>query len=202
MKSEKILRIGAEAKIARTKWHGIDAVRKVRLRKGYRNKVLDSELTKSRIKREAALLHKAKLLGLNTAVVLDVDVNSGELILEYVAGKKAKECIEKNTRLCKKIAEAIAKLHNSGVIHGDLTLDNMIIREKKPVFIDFSLGFYSDKLEDKATDLLNLKKSLLALRPDLKKEWQSIEATYAKKARKGREIIANMHAIESRARYI
>lgn len=202
MASEKILRIGAEAKVVAGKWHGIDVVKKVRLQKGYRAKPLDVALNRSRTKREAMLLHRAKLLGVATPIVLDVDLRSGTIILEHIQGRKAKDCIEKNAALCKEIARSIAKLHNNGIIHGDLTLDNIIVRERKPVFIDFGLGFYSDKLEDKATDLLNLKKSLLAIRPDLQKEWHIIEAKYARHAIKGRETIEKMRAIIERARYM
>jgi Kae1-associated kinase Bud32 len=199
---EELIKLGAEARIFKIKWQGMPAVRKARVRKGYRNRVLDSMLCKMRTKREATLLHKAKRLGVAAPTILDVNLETNELLLEYVSGVKAKECIENNTRLCKRIGESIAKLHNAGIIHGDLTMDNIIVRNGNAVFIDFGLGFYSEKIEDKATDMLNLKKSLLALRPNLEREWKCIEKHYAKSAKHGSRIIQHIARIEKRARYL
>ena len=198
----ELIKLGAEAKIFKTKWQGLAAVKKTRVRKGYRNKALDSVLCRMRTKREAALLHKAKRLGVATPTILDINLETNELLLEYVSGVKAKECVENNIKLCKRIGESIAKLHNAGIIHGDLTMDNIIVRNGNAVFIDFGLGFYSEKIEDKATDLLNLKKSLLALKPNLEREWKSIEKHYAKNAKRGSRIIQHIAKIERRARYL
>ncbi|MCD6399652.1 Kae1-associated serine/threonine protein kinase [candidate division WOR-3 bacterium] len=197
-----LLRIGAEARIFKTRWHGIDAIKKVRVKKRYRNELLDAKLCEGRIKKEATLLHRAKSIGIITPTVLDVNLKARVLVLEWIPGKKAKESIKGNTNLCKRIGECIAALHNAGLIHGDLTMDNIIVSKGYPVLIDFGLGFYSEKIEDKATDILNLKKSLLALRPDLQKEWLCIEKQYEKKAKLGTQITRHTRMIEKRARYL
>ncbi len=198
----ELIKRGAEAELFKTAWHGLHAVKKVRIKKAYRDRRLDNRIRATRTKIEAMLLHKAKLLGIRTPTIFKVDLEKNELLVEYIDGIKAKECIEKNISLCKKIAKDIAMLHNAGLIHGDLTMDNIIVVNKEPVLIDFGLGFYSHKIEDKATDMLNLKKSLLALKPELKKEWNAIMRYYAKHAHKGKEIVKRMQHIESRVRYI
>ena len=157
----QLLRIGAEARIFKIGWHGIKAVKKIRERKRYRNKLLDDQLCEERMRKEVILMHKAKEMGVATPTILNISPKRREIVFEYISGKKAKETIEQNSKLCKSIGKCIATLHNAGIIHGDLTMDNIIVRDGLPVFIDFGLGFYSNKLEDKATDLLNLKKAFL-----------------------------------------
>lgn len=198
----KLIRQGAEAKLFKTSWHGLSAVKKLRIKKSYRDEKLDSRVRLMRTKIEAVLLHKAKILGIRTPTIFAADLEKSELLVEYIDGIKAKECIRKNIALCKKIAKDIATLHNAGVIHGDLTLDNIIVLNRRPVFIDFGLGFYSHKIEDKATDMLNLKKSILALKPELERECEAIMRYYSRYAHKGREILKRMQHIESRARYV
>lgn len=200
--SENLLRVGAEAKVFDSTWHGLAAIRKVRVRKEYRHKKLDELLAITRTKREIALLHKVKMCGINAPFVLDYRQDEREIVLEKISGKKAKDCIQHNTKLCKKIAKSIALMHNNCIIHGDLTADNIIVSGEEPFFIDFGLGYYSCKIEDKATDLVNFKKSLLSLRPGLKKEWLLIERAYAKNAKSGCLVIKKIQEIFSRARYV
>jgi len=202
MAKEKLLRRGAEAEIFKTKWHSTEAIKKVRISKKYRNAKLDLKLRSTRTRIEASLLHKAKLLGIRAPALFHIDLEKSIIIMEYIKGGKAKDCIEKNATLCRKIAKSIAVLHNAGLIHGDLTMDNIIVHNNEPAFVDFGLGFYSHKIEDKATDMLNLKKSLLALKPGLEKEWRTIINSYRRSANNGKQIVKRMHAIEARARYV
>ncbi|MEM4662785.1 MAG: KEOPS complex kinase/ATPase Bud32 [Candidatus Diapherotrites archaeon] len=202
MVKEKLIRLGSEAMIFLTSWNGLLAVKKTRLRKKYRHKALDEFLSAKRIKREISLLHRAKLIGVKTPFVFNFIPENREILLERIRGKKAKDCIEKNLVLCKKIARSISLMHNSGIIHGDLTTDNIIVKDGEPYFIDFGLGFYSTKIEDKATDLLNLKRSLLSLKPTLKKEWQTIEESYSNYANGGPLILKKMEDILNRGRYV
>ncbi|MCX8190318.1 MAG: KEOPS complex kinase/ATPase Bud32 [Candidatus Diapherotrites archaeon] len=200
--SEQFLRLGAEAKIFETDWHGISAIKKVRIRKEYRHKKLDDHLALTRARKEIALLNKVKMFGVMAPFVLDYIQDKRELFIEKISGKKAKDCLQNNKKLCNNIAKSIALMHNNCIIHGDLTADNILVKEEKPFFIDFGLGFYSSKIEDKATDLVNFKKSLLSFRPELTKEWQFIEKAYARSAKDGCLIIKKMRDISSRARYV
>jgi Kae1-associated kinase Bud32 len=79
-------------------------------------------------------------------------------------------------------------------------LINIIINKNKIYFIDFGLGFISKKIEDKATDLLVFKKTLLSNKKT-KKYWEEIIEGYKKEA-KNPEIISKIEGIEKRARYL
>ena len=57
------------------------------------------------------------------------------------------------------------------IIHGDITTSNVMLQDGKLVFIDFGLGRYSPLDEDKAVDLLVLKKSLQSIDYNLALEY-------------------------------
>ena len=62
-----------------------------------------------------------------------------------------------------RIGQDIAKLHSADIIHGDITTSNIMLQNDNLVFIDFGLGRYSHLDEDKAVDLLVLKKALQSI---------------------------------------
>ncbi len=67
--------------------------------------------------------------------------------------------------MCHEIGESIARLHQCGIIHGDLTTSNLILSGDKIVFIDFGLSRISQLTEDKGVDLLVFKKALKGIQP-------------------------------------
>lgn len=70
--------------------------------------------------------------------------------------------------IMKQIGEAIAKMHDGGLVHGDLTTSNMLLQEndQKLVLIDFGLAFNSTNPEDKAVDLHVCERALLSAHSD------------------------------------
>lgn len=87
--------------------------------------------------------------------------------MDFIEGKKLSDNldsfpIEEQKEICTKIGKNVAELHDSDIIHGDLTTSNMILKGQKVYFIDFGLGFHSHKIEDKAVDLHLLKQALEA----------------------------------------
>ena len=137
---KEIVAQGAEAVLIR---RGTELIKR-RVVKGYRIKKLDEKIRKLRTRSEAKLLEKADNL-IFVPKVLKVDEEGKELIMGFVEGAKLSQSLDsmRNWReVCIAIGENIAKLHNEGIIHGDLTTSNMIWaeKEKKLYFIDFGLG--------------------------------------------------------------
>jgi len=192
----KEIKRGAEAEILEAEFNGEKAIEKHRLNKGYRCKELDDKIRSERTKSEAGLLHKAKKFGIRTPLILAVNLEKKSIFEEYVEGKNAKESIKGNAKLAREIGKKIAVLHSNAIIHGDLTTDNILVDNGRIVFIDFGLGFYSHKDEDKAVDLINLKKTLLAGDASLEKEWKQIMSAY-----NSEKIERKIEGVEKRARY-
>lgn len=153
----ELIKRGAEAEIYKAKWMGKEIIIKRRVRKAYRIEELDKEIRKRRTKEEAFLMAEARKCGVSVPIIYDIDTIKAEIIMEYVKGKRIKDIIdsldeEKQRKICNKIGENIAKLHSNGIIHGDLTTSNMILK-RRLYFIDFGLGMKGGNLEDMGVDM-------------------------------------------------
>ncbi|MGC9103498.1 MAG: KEOPS complex kinase/ATPase Bud32 [Candidatus Methanodesulfokora sp.] len=164
-----LLSSGAEAVIYIEELMGRKLIRKIRPRKGYRVSELDEKLRRSRTRKEARLIHTARMGGVNAPAV--IDVHEDQLVMEFVEGKRLDVFLKENEgeekRVMKELGEQVAKMHISGVVHNDLTVVNIIVG-KKVYIIDFGLGEFSRSLEDRAVDIFVLLKSLRASVPEKK----------------------------------
>lgn len=201
-----ILEKGAEANIYPGEWMNQDVLIKERISKNYRIKEIDHRLRKKRTKGEAKLLHLAKTCGVTTPLLYDVDKIKHSITMEKIQGKTVKDFFDESGILhikliCEKIGENIAHLHNCGIIHGDLTSGNLLLRDDEVVFIDFGLGKISELVEDKGTDLLVFKKALTGIHYNIAEEcFQSILNGY-KIADDYEDILKKIEDIEGRRRY-
>ncbi len=184
--------IGAEAKIYKTTIIEEETIIKQRISKKYRNPILDEKINKTRNKKEAGLLKKCKQLKINTPYIYYIGKTT--IVQQYI----------KNDSNYKphlmEIGKTIAKMHNNNIIHGDLNLKNIIINNKKIYIIDFGLGYISNKIEDKATDLLVFKKTLLS-KEETEKYWEKILKGYIKETNE-KNTIPQIKKIEERGRYL
>lgn len=168
---EKIIAQGAEALLI--KKGGL--LLKRRIKKGYRHPSLDWNLRTTRTRREARILQKAlSIISIPKVRAIDGMVKQKlepetEIEMEFVDGKLLSEHLDKlkkakALKTCKEIGRQTAALHDTGIIHGDLTTSNMILKKEKRkykvYFIDFGLAFHSARVEDKAVDLHLLKEAL------------------------------------------
>ena len=198
MKKQNIIQQGAEAIIYLDK----KKIIKERTKKSYRITELDEKLRKARTKKEAKILKKVK--GIINSPDL-IKTNDKDIIeMTYIDGLKLSDNLEKlgYKEISKKIGEAVSRLHDIGIIHGDLTTSNMIYKkdEDKIYIIDFGLSFHSKKIEDKAVDLHLLKQALEAKHFRIYNEViNSILKNY--KTEKSKEVIERIKKIESRGRY-
>ncbi len=191
---------GAEAELWETQYLGFPVVVKRRIRKTYRIKQIDERIRKNRTRREAVMLAEARGC-VNTPFVLSVDLKENTIIMQYLEGKTLKQLFLEGYKNKKKtsteIGRMIKKLHDKGVIHGDLTTSNMIKTRKGIHFIDFGLSYKSDKTEDKAVDLLVFKKMLKSTHwKDFEEIWGAFKQGYGDET-----VLSKVEEIEKRARY-
>jgi len=156
--NNKVLYQGAEAKIIKTTYMGFPVVKKQRLQKGYRIPEIDLQLIKNRTKEEAKLLSAARKQGVSVPIMYDINLVDGYIIMEFIEGKRIKDIFNQlsvidRKKLCKRIGENIAYLHNGNIIHGDLTTSNILLSDNRLYFIDFGLGEINPEIEAKAVDL-------------------------------------------------
>jgi len=201
---EKVIASGAEAVII----HKDSTVIKRRVPKGYRNPILDEKIRKGRTRREAKVLEKAwKIIPIPK--VISSDEKKGEIIMEYVSGKKLSDNLDdfpekKALGICRMLGKNIAALHNSDLIHGDLTTSNMIYSEKegKLYLFDFGLGIHSGRAEDKAVDLHLLKEALESRHfKNWKEYFEKVMEGYRSESKDPARILEQLKKVESRGRY-
>jgi TP53 regulating kinase-like protein len=154
----RIIAVGAEAVLVEGVLSSEKVVAKYRLPKPYRDPQLDVKLRKARTSLEARLLAKAGLLGVNVPDIVYLDAEDGLLVMSYIEGLKLKEVIEKGSNeeilhLLHRAGSMVASLHMNGIIHGDLTTSNFLVSGNDVWLVDFGLGFFSQREEDKGTDL-------------------------------------------------
>jgi TP53 regulating kinase-like protein len=112
--------------------------------------------------------------------------------------------MEERLSLCREIGRQIGKLHRAGIVHGDLTTSNMILREGRVHLIDFGLADFDSTLEARGVDLHLLKRAMESTHYTWFEEgFKAVLEGYAEvlgeKARK--EIEEKIEEIESRGRY-
>ncbi|KAK6781700.1 hypothetical protein RDI58_019496 [Solanum bulbocastanum] len=161
---------------------------KERFSKKYRHPTLDSKLILKGLNavacdakrneimaQEARFVAKARRLGVATPVLYAVDPVMHTLTYEYIEGPSVKDIFlgfglvgvdeERMVDIATQIGNAIGKLHDGGLVHGDLTTSNMLLSSAANhlVLIDFGLSFTSTLPEDKAVDLYVLERALLSM---------------------------------------
>jgi Kae1-associated kinase Bud32 len=187
---------GAEAELVQSEYNSKKVLIKKRIPKGYRDKLLDQKIRKKRTRSEAKII-RALAQVIRVPEIFLVDEKKCEIVMEFVEGKMLKEIIENMPKLAILAGKEIKKIHALDIIHGDLTTSNILYNKKELCFIDFGLGYFSKKLEDKATDLIVFKKTFNATHSTLAKGWELVMKGYAP----SEELLDRMKVIEKRARY-
>ena len=196
---------GAEAELWKSDYLGFPAVEKHRVSKKYRIKEIDDRIRKERVTLETSMLISARK-AVKTPYVFDVDLKKKSILMEFIAGDKVRDLFLREAwiqRVSKKIGEDVAALHSADIIHSDLTTSNMILDNAGDIyFIDFGLAFKSEKIEDKAVDLVVFKKMLKSTHYKYFNEiWGAFLEGYSK-YRKAADVIKHMAEVEKRARYV
>jgi Kae1-associated kinase Bud32 len=186
---------GAEAVIYRDD----GKVAKERIRKGYRIPEIDLPLRKARTKREAKVLKKLEPTGFVPKVL---STDEFRIEIDFIDGKKLADHLEMLDfkRVMHQVGEHTAILHNTGIIHGDLTTSNMILKDKV-FFIDFGLAFFSEKLEDKAVDIHLLKEALESKHYRIHGECYLAFLEGYKASSQYKDTVARLEKVEGRGRY-
>lgn len=190
---------GAEAHI----FKGKGEIIKERRVKKYRLSELDTKLRIQRTRKEAKLLEKASRV---VKVPKLTSTTRDTLIMEEIKGKtlaKSLDKIKKARQICKEVGRMLAKLHDEGIIHGDLTTSNLIYNTttKKITFIDFGLGFQSSRIEDKAVDIHVFREALEARHP--KKSticYEAFKGGYSS-SKNASLVMKRVEKVEKRGRY-
>jgi TP53 regulating kinase-like protein len=206
-----LIKKGAEASLYLEEWHDRKVIMKRRLPKKYRIPELDLMIRSQRTMHEPHIIHKAKEAGVPTPTIFMVDVAEANIIMEFVEGKQVKEVLDNVSKkerlsLCVLIGRMIGRLHNYGIIHGDLTTSNMILTPyRKVVFVDFGLSERSIELEPKGVDLHLMKRTLHSTHyKHAKESYKAVMEGYSEAVgqEETKKVSTKIREIEKRGRYV
>lgn len=122
-----------------------------------------------------------------------------------------------------KIGRAVGRLHEAGVVHGDLTTSNLMLRpqgakkvhgeagelpdsgerdelEGEIVLIDFGLAAQSVQEEDKAVDLYVLERAFGSTHPEAEEGFREVLKAYGESHKGGRVVLKRLEEVRMRGR--
>lgn len=216
---------------------------KYRPSKPYRHPLLDARLTRQRILAEARILAKCRREGVPVPAVYCVDEAGGWLMMEWVEGqpvrvgvnawlgnKSEEEVVNTSRReekeggggggneelveLMRRVGSAVGRLHAAGVVHGDLTTSNMMLRPSSPggdddsggvlegeiVIIDFGLASQGTHEEDRAVDLYVLERAFLSTHPRAEKLFGEVLEGYREAFKGAKPVLRKLEDVRMRGR--
>ncbi|NNM02638.1 MAG: Kae1-associated serine/threonine protein kinase [Nitrosopumilus sp.] len=201
----KLIKKGAEADIYQTIWQNSKAILKIRKVKNYRNSSLDAKIRKQRTIKESQMISHARTFGIPTPLVYFVNLEKSYIIMQEIPGTPVHDLTEsKIIKLSKEIGKLVGKLHQNGIMHGDLTTSNFILFKNMVYVIDFGLSQNTIKPEDHAVDLRLIKEILNSAHAKIMKNaWKNFLLGYKSVVGNSNyaKITKLVTEIESRGRY-
>ncbi|KAI0183694.1 kinase-like domain-containing protein [Xylaria flabelliformis] len=229
---------GAEGRLYKSTYllPSIPCALKYRPPKPWRHPVLDARLTRHRILAEARNLAKCRREGVPVPTVYAIDESAGWLMMEWVAGVPVRAAVNEWLQrrrdaerdadadlvaLLRRIAAAVGRMHKIGIIHGDLTTSNMMLkpweRGKEPanghsvegdrllageiVLIDFGLASQSTSEEDRAVDLYVLERAFTSTHSRAEKLFTTIlESEYREAFKQAPLVLKKLEDVRMRGR--
>ena len=174
----RIIARGAESVIYLERWLGRTVVVKERVRKRYRVPEVDDRIRVHRTINEVRNMMRARALGINVPRVYDVDLSRCIIRMEYIDGVtlldliSARGCSEDVLKHLNTLGTYVGILHGDGIIHGDPTLTNVIVRGESAYMIDFGL---SERVGDSKSDPRFLERCSV----DIDVAFRCIEANFS-----------------------
>lgn len=197
---------GAEAWIYRGSCLDQPAMIKERIQKRYRIEQLDTRIRKSRTATEAKVLAQAYLGGVNVPELYFVDTSNFVIVMREIEGRPLKDLSSDSKFLSylKQYGRLVGILHNLDIIHGDLTTSNAMLEDSEVFLIDFGLARFSSSLEDKAVDLIVLKRTLESTHSAIyEKGWIAFQEGYFTESGIDSDTMTKkIEQVERRKRYI
>jgi N6-L-threonylcarbamoyladenine synthase/protein kinase Bud32 len=174
---------------------------KCRVPKRYRVPALDQRLIAERTRAEARLIHAARKGGTPTPVIRDITADM--IVMDQIQGSLLTQAFtETNVR---EAGRVIGKLHSAGIMHGDLTTGNLILRESdsRCVLIDFGLAQVTNEIEQRGVDIHVLFQTFESTAPDRADTLKAVFTEgYAETFASANEVITREHEIGLRGRYL
>ena len=167
--------------------------------------------------------------------VYALDETAGWLMIEWIEGEVVKarlnEWLKRRKEegvaegvadgelvaLMEKVGKAVGRLHATGVVHGDLTTSNLMLRprsgegvnedavmggllEGEVVLIDFGLASQNSQDEDRAVDLYVLERAFGSTHPRAESLFSEVLSAYGKSFKGASVVLRRLEDVRMRGR--
>jgi TP53 regulating kinase-like protein len=117
--------------------------------------------------------------------------------------------------IMRRVGAAVGKLHRTGIVHGDLTTSNMMLRpadggetksererllDGEIVLIDFGLATQSTAEEDRAVDLYVLERAFGSTHPRAESYFDEVLAGYRDSFKQAPQVLKKLEDVRMRGR--
>ena len=145
--------------------------------------------------------------------------------MEWVEGQTVREVLERRKgsmgeeaeTLMGKIGKAIGRMHEVGIVHGDLTTSNLMVRKCNQkdsaeqsenedqdqgdiVLIDFGLAGQNSQEEDKAVDLYVLERAFGSTHPEAEDGFKEVLRVYGESHKGAMVVLKRLEEVRMRGR--
>ncbi|KAI9669916.1 MAG: serine/threonine-protein kinase bud32 [Alyxoria varia] len=221
----------------------LPAFLKHRPAKPYRHPILDAKLTRHRILAEARVLLKLLREGVAVPAVFALDWEEGWMLGEWVEGGTVRALMDAEVpgwldetrtdsekeqsydlpRLMTKIGKLAGRMHEVGVVHGDLTTSNLMLRgieattsiddaglqqshgdsdstDSEVVLIDFGLASQTVHEEERAVDLYVLERAFGSTHPKTEALFGEVLKSYSASYKGAKAVLKRLDEVRMRGR--
>lgn len=152
-------------------------------------------------------MSEARRAGIPVPIIYSVDLPENRIVMEEIQGVRVKDALEslpdESARIvCAGIGAIAGRLHESDIVHGDLTTSNMVLDGDRIVLIDFSLGSKSAEVEDKGVDMHLLEEAFHSAHYGRSELFEVVKDVYVKTYAAGPDVLRKVKEIEKRGRYM
>lgn len=215
----------------------LPAALKHRPPKPYRHPLLDAKLTRHRILSEARVLAKLRREGIAVPALYAFDWEQGWMLMEWIDGRSVRACLDSELgawlrdvaegrdeeavrgsslwRIMRDTGALVGAMHKVGVVHGDLTTSNLLLRQssigdeagaaiaaqnEEVVLIDFGLAGTSSDVEDRAVDLYVLERAFGSTHPGTEKLFGEVLRAYGESYKGAKQTLKRYEDVRMRGR--
>lgn len=183
------------------------------------------------------MLAKCRREGVPVPAVYALDEAKGWLMIEWIEGEVVRVRVNEWLRrrkeggvgdgvddgelvgLMGKVGVAVGRMHAVGVVHGDLTTSNLMLRPRKKggavngdslveekvldgviVLIDFGLASQSTQDEDRAVDLYVLERAFGSTHPRAESLFKEVLSAYGKSYKGANVVLKKLEEVRMRGR--
>ena len=191
---------GAEAIVETIDWQGMTAISKIRNRRSYRHPSLEKKLVVERLRSEARIMERLISQGISVPTIYCVNPAENSIIMEFIDGLTLERALRTDAfkSHLEDLAYLLSKIHSLGVIHGDPTTSNFLVKDRLYA-IDFGLSSMSDDSEDRASDLRVFLESLESHHSEI--NGREIFLSAYSKWEGSKPVLAALKVLELRGRY-